>query len=111
MKTVKRFFRKYFLTMVGIILLFLLLNALLYISMLVWAWKASNGPEISIHEVWDSVTVDETGSLTAAVGLEEGLKENDSWAMLLDDTGGSACRKNCPGATPPPMWPNSAGGI
>lgn len=34
MKTVKRFFRKYFLTMVGIILLFLLLNALLYISML-----------------------------------------------------------------------------
>ena len=100
MKTVKRFFRKYFLTMVGIILLFLLLNALLYISMLVWAWKASNGPEISIHEVWDSVTVDETGSLTAAVGLEEGLKENDSWAMLLDDTGAVVWEERLPEELP-----------
>ena len=100
MKTVKRFFRKYFLTMVGIILLFLLLNALLYISMLVWAWKASNGPEISIHEVWDSVTVDETGGLTAAVGLEEGLKENDSWAMLLDDTGAVVWEERLPEELP-----------
>ena len=100
MKTVKRFFRKYFWTMVGIILLFLLLNALLYISMLVWAWKASNGPEISIHEVWDSVTVDETGGLTAAVGLEEGLKENDSWAMLLDDTGAVVWEERLPEELP-----------
>ena len=44
MKTVKRFFRKYFLTMVGIILLFLLLNLLLYLSLLAWAWKTAGGP-------------------------------------------------------------------
>lgn len=100
MKTVERFFRKYFLTMVGIILLFLLLNVLLYLSMLVWARQASNGPEISIHEVWDSVTVDEAGNLTTADGLEEQLQENQSWAMILDDTGAVVWEKRLPEELP-----------
>lgn len=100
MKTVERFFRKYFLTMVGIILLFLLLNVLLYLLMLVWAQKASNGPEISIHEVWDSVTVDEAGNLTTADGLEEQLQENQSWAMILDDAGAVVWEKCLPEELP-----------
>ncbi len=100
MKTVERFFRKYLLTMIGIILLFLLLNLLLYLSLLAWAWKTSGGPEISVHEVWASVTVDEGGSLMAAEGLEEELKENDSWAMILDDTGAVVWEERLPEELP-----------
>ena len=100
MKTVKRFFRKYFLTMVGIILLFLLLNLLLYLSLLAWAWKTSGGPEISVHEVWASVTVDEGGGLTEAEGLEKELEENDSWAMILDDTGAVVWEERLPEELP-----------
>ena len=100
MKTVKRFFRKYFLTMVGIILLFLLLNLLLYLSLLAWAWKTSGGPEISVHEVWASVTVDEGGGLTEAEGLEKELEENDSWAMILDDTGAMVWEERLPEELP-----------
>ncbi len=100
MKTVELFFRKYLLTMIGIILLFLLLNLLLYLSLLAWAWKTSGGPEISVHEVWASVTVDEGGSLMAAEGLEEELKENDSWAMILDDTGAVVWEERLPEELP-----------
>ena len=87
MKPVERFFRKYFLSMASIILLFLFLNAALFIAVLAWAWNASDGPEISIHQVRDSVIVDAAGNLASADGLNKQLEENRSWAMLLDDAG------------------------
>lgn len=100
MKPVERFFRKYLLSMIGIIVLFLLLNILLFLSMLVWVQKASSGPEISIHDVWASVTVDETGKLTAADGLDEQLQENHSWAMILDGTGAVVWEERLPEELP-----------
>ncbi len=87
MKPAERFFRKYFLAMVGIILLFLSLNAGLLCSVLLWAWDSSNESEISIYAVRDGVAVDSAGNLTTADGLEEQLRENQSWAMLLDEAG------------------------
>ena len=87
MKPVERFFRKYFLSMVGIIALFLLLNVVLLFSVLIWAWQTSEIPEISISKICDSITLDGTGHLTAAGGLDEILEEHHAWAMVLDDTG------------------------
>ena len=87
MKPVERFFRKYFLSMVGIIALFLLLNVVLFFSVLLWAWQTSETPEISISKICDSITLDETGHLTAAGVLDEILEEHHAWAMILDDTG------------------------
>ena len=55
MKPIEHFFRKYFLSMVGIIILFLFLNAALFFSVLLWAKKSSDGSEISIHEVRNSI--------------------------------------------------------
>lgn len=87
MKPVERFFRKYFLSMVGIIALFLLLNVVLLFSVLIWAWQTSEIPEISISKICDSITLDGTGHLTAAGVLDEILEEHHAWAMVLDDTG------------------------
>ena len=87
MKPVECFFRKYFLSMVGIIALFLLLNVVLLFSVLIWAWQTSEIPEISISKICDSITLDGTGHLTAAGVLDEILEEHHAWAMVLDDTG------------------------
>ena len=87
MKPVERFFRKYFLSMVGIIALFLLLNVVLLFSVLIWAWQTSEAPEISISKICNSITLDGTGHLTAAGVLDEILEEHHAWAMVLDDTG------------------------
>ena len=100
MKPVERFFRKYFLSMASIILLFLFLNAALFIAVLAWAWNASDGPEISIHQVRDSVIVDAAGNLASADGLNKQLEENRSWAMLLDDAGTVSWEERLPEEMP-----------
>lgn len=87
MKPVERFFRKYFLSMIGIIALFPLLNVVLTFSVLIWAWQSSDTAHISIHEISESITVDEDGNFRSMDGLQELLKENRAWAMLLDDNG------------------------
>ena len=87
MKPVERFFRKYFLSMVGIIVLFLLLNVVLFFSVLIWAWQTSETPDLSMSEICDRITLDGTGHLTAAGELAEMLEEHHAWAMVLDDIG------------------------
>ena len=66
MKPAERFFRKYFLSMAGIIALFLLLNVILFFSVLIWAWQTSEAAEPPISAICDSITPDGTGHLTAA---------------------------------------------
>ena len=87
MKPVERFFRKYFLSMMSIIALFLLLNVVLFFSVQIWAGQTSETLDLSISEIRDSITLDGTGHLTAAGELAEMLEENHAWAMVLDDTG------------------------
>nr|WP_325212277.1 HAMP domain-containing sensor histidine kinase [uncultured Oscillibacter sp.] len=87
MKIVERFFRKYFLSMLGIIALFLLLNIVLSFGVLIWAWQTSETPMLSINEICDSIMVDEEGRFAAAEGLPELLEEHHTWIMLLDETG------------------------
>lgn len=87
MKPVEQFFRKYFLSMASIIVLFLLLNIVLIFFVLIWAWQVSETPELSIGEVCNSIVPDEAGRLTAAEGLTEILEEHHAWAMILEDTG------------------------
>ena len=87
MKPVERFFRKYFLSMAGIIVLFVLLNVVLFFSVLIWAWQTSETPDLSMSEICDRITLDGTGHLTAAGELAEMLEEHHAWTMVLDDTG------------------------
>ena len=87
MKPVERFFRKYFLSMIGIIVLFLLLNIILFFSVLIWAWQTSETPKLSLNEICDSIVMDEAGHFTTSEELAELLEEHHAWAMLLDDKG------------------------
>lgn len=87
MKPVERFFRKYFLSMIGIIVLFLLLNIILFFSVLIWAWQTSETPKLSLNEICDSIVMGEAGRFTTSEELAELLEEHHAWAMLLDDKG------------------------
>ena len=87
MKPVERFFRKYFLSMVGIIALFLLLNIVLFFSVLLWAWQTSETPELSLNEICNSIVMDETGHFATSEELAERLEKHHAWVMVLDDTG------------------------
>ncbi len=102
MKPVERFFRKYFLSMVGIIVLFLLLNVVLLFSMLIWAWQTSTSetPELSVNEICDGIMMDEEGHFTTAEGLSGLLEENHAWAMILDDAGTVIFQRGLPKELP-----------
>ena len=102
MKPVERFFRKYFLSMAGIIVLFVLLNVVLFFSMLIWAWQTSisETPDLSINEICDSIMMDEEGCFAATEGLPELLEENHAWAMILDDAGSVIFQSGLPEELP-----------
>ena len=102
MKIVERFFRKYFLSMVGVIALFLLLNVVLFFSMLIWAWQTSTSetPDLSINEICDSIMMDEEGHFATAEGLSGLLEENHAWAMILDDAGTVIFQRGLPEELP-----------
>ena len=102
MKIVERFFRKYFLSMVGVIALFLLLTVVLFFSMLIWAWQTSTSetPDLSINEICDSIMMDEEGHFATAEGLSGLLEENHSWVMILDDAGTVIFQRGLPEELP-----------
>lgn len=100
MKPVERFFRKYFLSMIGIITLFLLLNVVLFFFALIWAWQTSVGSELPLNEICDSIVTDGKGRLTAANGLSGLLEEHHAWAMVLDDTGTVVFQERLPEELP-----------
>ena len=102
MKPVERFFRKYFLSMAGIIVLFLLLNVVLLFSILIWAWQTSETPDLSINinEICDSIMMDEEGHFATAEGLSGLLEENHSWVMILDDAGTVIFQRGLPEELP-----------
>ena len=100
MKPVERFFRKYFLSMVSIISLFLLLNIVLFFSVLLWSWQTSDTPELPLDAVRDSIFPDKAGHLTAAEGLAGILEEHHVWAMVLDDAGAVIFQERLPEELP-----------
>ena len=100
MKPVERFFRKYFLSMIGIIVLFLLLNIVLFFSVLIWAWQTSETPKLSLNEICDSIVMDEAGHFTTSEELAKLLEEYHAWAMLLDDKGTVVFQERMPEELP-----------
>ena len=102
MKSVERFFRKYFLSMAGIIALFLLLNVVLLFSVLIWTWQTSTSetPDLSVNEICDGIMTDGEGHFTMAEGLSGLLEENHAWAMILDDAGAVVFPSGLPGELP-----------
>lgn len=100
MKPVERFFQKYFLSMAGIIALFVLLNVILFFSVLIWAWQTSETRHFSLNKICDRIVMDEEGRLLAAEGLPELLEEYHAWVMILDDAGSVIFQSGLPKELP-----------
>lgn len=87
MAAAKRFFRKYLFSSFLILFSFLLINAGLLLAVLLLSWNRSTEPDIPISQIADCIHTNEQGTVYAdekAAGL---LREEASWAMVLNDEG------------------------
>ena len=98
MNTVQRFFRKYFLSSMGILLLFILVNLLL--AGVIFAAANSSEPSgLPVRRLAAMVSV-RGGEIEANRELDGILKESGSWAMLLDDGGTVVWEDRMPASLP-----------
>ena len=87
METAYRLFRKYFISTILILLLFLVLNITLIVGVLLFANSKSSDSEIPVQTISQHISVDETGKITADSTASRLLSEKQAWAMLLNDAG------------------------
>lgn len=86
MNPVQRFFRKYFLSTIGILLLFMILNVVLIVAICLAANHNMATPELSIRQLAGMVT-ETDGTIGAEPEIRDRLNEVDAWAMLLNEEG------------------------
>lgn len=81
------FFQKYFLSTALILLLFLITNAGLILSVLVFANSNSSDPNISLVSVRDEIQLQDNGVIIANDSTCDTLRKKQAWAMILDHDG------------------------
>lgn len=86
MNSVQRFFRKYFLSTIGVLLLFLVVNIVLAGVILITAANNSMDSHLPISKLAAMVTVTD-GIISTTQDFSEKLADNNAWAMLLNDSG------------------------
>lgn len=96
----ERFFRRYIFSIVGIIILFLLVNISLVVSFFVAAYlgnvKNSNFP----IEDFSQHIIETNGQFNADTHAEKILNNAGAWAMILDENGSTIWEMNMPGELP-----------
>lgn len=100
MDGVHGFFRKYFLSTIGIILIFFMVNTALLVVVLLAAWSQSTEPEIPIQTIGEQITADEEGNIHSSHEVAKILQQNEGWAMLLDDAGQVIWQQDMPKSLP-----------
>ena len=86
MTAIQHFFRKYFLSTVGILLLFLMVNIVLGCVIVITAANNSEDSHIPVEKLAGMVT-EADGKITVTREFSDSLIENNAWAMLLNDGG------------------------
>ena len=86
MNSVQRFFRRYILSMIGIIFLFLGINIALFFAVMIIGSMSGSGTSLSVRDLSNGV-VWQDGAWTADSAALSILRKNDAWAMLLDENG------------------------
>ena len=88
METANRFFRKYFLTGVGLIALFILVNLVLLAGVLIFSSLQSSRPTLRMESLAAMLSVDGDGTICADENIGAALAERKMpWAMVLDADG------------------------
>lgn len=100
MDAVKRFFRKYLLSTIGILVLFFGLNIIMVIGILASANRNSTDPAIHISQIGDSITLSESGEIISDKMLSELLKNKNAWAMMLNQSGDIVWQERVPEEIP-----------
>lgn len=99
MTAVQNFFRKYFLSTVGILLLFLMVNLILGGLIFVTAANNSENSHIPMEKLAAMVT-ETDGKIAVKQEFRDNLTENNAWAMLLDDGGTVLWNERLPDSLP-----------
>ena len=86
MNPIQRFFRKYFISTIAALALFLLINLVLVVIVRVVAGRHAAAPDLSVSVLSDMVS-EVNGVMEAEPDLSRILAENHAWAMLLDNGG------------------------
>jgi len=99
MKTVQRFFRKYLSSAIGILILFLLLNGILIPVIAFSTASQSNKSSLSVSKLAELVTVD-GGEIKEDEKVSRMMKEQNAWAMILNDNGKVIWENSMPAELP-----------
>ena len=81
---IQRFFRKYFLSTIAALALFLLMNLALAVAIRVIADCRTSAPDLSVSAL-SAMVSEVSGVIEAEPDLSRILSKNHAWAMLLSD--------------------------
>ena len=95
MNTVKRFFRRYIFSTIGIMILFLSVNIALLFTILILGSMSGSDKSFSVRDFSDLVVLQD-GKWTANDDALSMLEEQSAWAMLLDEDGDVIWQQNLP---------------
>ena len=99
MKLAKRFFKKYLLSTLIILILFFVLNIILICGTLLMAWNNSTDPDIPVQTISKNITLNVDGTISSTDYIENILKNKSAWAMILTNKemsfGKNFYPKNC----------------
>lgn len=100
MDSVKRFFRKYLLSTIGILVLFFGLNIIMVVGILVSANRNSTDPAIHIRQIGDSITLSKSGEIISTETVLNLLETKNAWAMMLNQGGDVIWQERMPEEIP-----------
>ena len=104
MNAVQRFFRRYIISTIGIVVLFLAVNIVLFFAILILGSMSGSDAVFSVETFSDHVSRQD-GTWRADDVARSMLEEHDAWAMLLNEEGDVIA------PIPVQRWPLSAVGI
>ncbi len=96
---IQRFFRKYFLSTIAALALFLLMNLALAVAIRVIADCRTSAPDLSVSAL-SAMVSEVSGVIEAEPDLSRILSKNHAWAMLLSDDGAVIWEEQMPNDLP-----------
>ena len=95
MNTVQRFFRRYIISTVGIVILFLAVNLALFFVIIITGSMSGTDISLSIRDFSDHVVLQNKKWVADNTALSM-LQEQSAWAMLLNEDGDVVWQHNLP---------------
>lgn len=99
MSAVQRFFRRYIVSTVGIVILFLAVNLALFVAIILTGSMSGADTSFSVRDFSDHVVMQDEKWVADDAALSM-LQEQSAWAMLLNEDGDVVWQQNLPEKLP-----------